>query len=138
MLAWTDRIALYLIAAFVVVFAVSGIAAALSGGARRLLVRKLGGSIYRAITEDSRAAETAKQQIAVDLHQALRDLGVGISTGYANNIEPAAARVRVLCPDTRQAVDTLLAAMRAADRSRDDLYVLLDAVRDSAADCLKV
>jgi hypothetical protein len=141
LLAWTDRIALYLIAAFVVVLAVSGIAAALSGGARRLLLRRLGGSIYRAVTEDSRVAEraaTAKLETATELQQALRDLGVGISTGYRYNIEPEAARVRVLCPDTREAVKTLLAAMEQGDRTREDLYGLLDAIRDSAAECLRV
>jgi hypothetical protein len=140
LLAWTDRIALYLVAGFVVVLLLSGVAAAFSDGARRLLVRRLGGSIYRAITEESRAAErsaTAKQETSTEVRAALDELGkVLFSPGYPSLINAAAARVRMLCPDTRQALDALLAAIHQGDRTRADLHGLLDAVRDSAADCL--
>jgi hypothetical protein len=142
LLAWTDRIALYLVAGFVVVLVLSGVAAAFSNGARRLLFRRLGGSIYRAIAEESQAAErtaTAKQETRTELHAALQELGKALfSPGYASQINAAAARVRVVCPDTRQALDALLEAIHQSDRTRADLHSLLDAVRDSAADCLRV
>jgi hydroxypyruvate isomerase len=140
LLAWTDRIALYLVAGFVVVLVLSGVAAVFSDGARRLLLRRLGGSIYRAIAEESRAAErtaTAKQETANELQQEIQALGTALSMGMSS-VEIAATHVRVLCPDTRQALDALLAAARQGNRTRADLDKLLDAVRDAAADCLRL
>jgi len=142
LLDWTDRIALYLVAGFVVVVVLSGVAAAFSDGARRLLFRRLGGFIYRAIAEESRAAErtaTAKQETSTEVRVALQELGKALfSPGYQSQINAAATHVRVLCPDTRQTLDALLAAVRHGDRTSADVHRLLDAVRDSAANCLHV
>jgi len=70
---------------------------------------------------------------------ALQELGKALfSPGYQSQINAAATHVRVLCPDTRQTLDALLTAVRQGDRTSADVHRLLDAVRDSAADCLHV
>jgi hypothetical protein len=135
--------AVYIVAAAIVVVMVSGVIAAVSRRARRFVLGRIGGAIYRVVTEDVRKAEQRsvyKQRNAAALQTALDDLGKSALDGMDAFTEEAAARVRGYCPQTRDAIDTLLAALRKAEHWYLDpkrLHPLLDAVRDAAAGCLE-
>src|ERR1700694_3473290 len=104
---WVFQVAVYIVAGAIVLVLLSGAASALSGRARRVILGKLGGAIYRAVTEDSRRAGVAasvKEQNIAHLHEALDNLGQAVFQGQGAFAEQAAARVRRYCPDTREAL----------------------------------
>jgi hypothetical protein len=133
------QVAVYLTAALFVVLIIAGVASAFSGSVRRLLLARLGGAIYRAITQQSRAAEqeiAAKHANATALQAALGDLGDAVFAGRTAAAEMAAARARTICPETREALDSLLNTIRHVAASQEIIHEKLDRIRDSAAKCL--
>jgi hypothetical protein len=139
---WVFQAAVYIVAAAIVVVVLSGVATAVSQRARMFVLGRIGGAIYRAVTEEARTSEqrlAAKQLSVSALHKALDDLGDAAfeeNSGYA---EEAAARVRRYCPQARDSLNTMLAILRREHWSIDpgQLHHLLDNVRDSAAECLE-
>lgn len=134
-MAWPDRIALYIVAAFVVVLLLSGIASGFSKRARQLILNRVGSAIYEAITGSSHAEQRAAElraQTAAALRQALTDLSQEMARG--NRGDKQLAQIRTLCPQTRDSCDVLLAAYEdGLNRGRNDFYPMLDAIRDAAA-----
>jgi hypothetical protein len=135
--AWTDRVFLYFFDLVVVILVASGLAAALSSGAREFLRRQVG-RIVGAIMAESRTEERhaqAKAQTATALLQALSELSDAMAGGLRG--DKPLARIRTLCPEARPSCDALLAAYEdGVTRQRNDFYPMLDAIRDASKDCL--
>jgi hypothetical protein len=139
--SWVYQAAVYVVAALVVLAVVGGVASGVSSSVRRFLFGRIGGAIFLAVTEESRRADrkaSAKLTTANELREALKDLGDAVFQGWHTQTEKAAARVRMLCPETRVAVDALLNDVRNVQVPLAQLHQKLDAVRDSAAHCLNV
>jgi hypothetical protein len=136
-----NQLAQDVLAAAVVVLIVGGLATAVFGSFRRFMFSRVGGAIYRAATAESKAADrraSARLATADRLQEAIKDLGDAIFQGWTTQAEKAAARVRTLCPETRDAVDVLMNDVRHTQAPLEQLHKKLDAVRDSAAKCLNV
>ena len=104
----------YLIAGFIVLLIIAGVATAVSGSAQRLIFKKIGGAIYRAVTEEARDADRqrdAKIANAAELRTALDDFNEAVFV-RTSNAEAEAARIRMICPDTRETLDAFLNSWR--------------------------
>jgi hypothetical protein len=136
-----NEVAQDVLAAAVVVLVLGGLATALFGSVRRFVFSRIGSAIYSAVTAESKAVErtaSAKLATATQVQEALKDLGDMIFQGWTTQAEKSAARVRTLCPETRDTVDALMNDVRNGQAPLEELHKKLDAVRDSAAGCLKV
>ena len=81
---WVFQAAVYVVAAGLVLVLLSGVANVISGRVRDFILGKVGGAIYRAVTEDSRCAEvtaSVKERNIAHLHEALDDLGQAVFQG---------------------------------------------------------
>jgi len=76
-----------------------------SSSARKLLLNRLDGAIYKAITSSTRAEQRRSRSQgtnAIEPGKALYELAQGIVQPYRPPLDNALARVRVLCPQTQQ------------------------------------
>ena len=137
------QLAVSVVAIGFVVIALSGLASAVSGRARDLILGRIVGGIYRGITAPSKEAEAALaagQRQVEELHSALDDLGAAVFQGQGGFAEAAAARIRRYCPESRDALNSLLQRMRRpmAGYNPAVMQKLLDDVRDSLTPCLEI